>query len=99
MDYTPWSFKKYKSFDIKKIVSSREICPDYELECRPSTENQQHEIQAVVSNSFIFPFLRGINLVDATDEVFTQFIENAHRTPNLQIIHSENSNLTDQAIK
>jgi hypothetical protein len=39
MDFTPWQFKKYKFSDIKKIVASGEICPDYELECQLSTEN------------------------------------------------------------
>jgi hypothetical protein len=73
MDYTPWSFKKYKYSDIEKMAAEGEICPDYELECQPSTEDQQHEVQAVLSNSFIFPFLRAIKLVAATDEVFTQF--------------------------
>jgi hypothetical protein len=99
MDFTTWSFKKYKSSDIEQMAASGEICPDSGLKCQSSSEDQQHEVQAVVSNSFVFPFLRAISLVNATDEVFTQFTENAHRTPNLQCIDLRNSNLTDQQIK
>ena len=99
MDFSPLWLKKYKSSDIEKMAAEGEICPDYGLECQSSSENQQHEVQAVVSNSFVFPFLGAIKLIDATDEVFTQYIENAQRTPNLQVILLRNSNLTDQAIK